>query len=289
MREAEIDQLKKDMDDMAAKAKDYTQFDPIEDVRRDIEKSIGDLPSLDQPATSTTATTRRDARNRRGAICRHRGRRHRARVAAARRADRRGRAASRRRRRSPSPRSPTASPARGGRPHDDRARRSGDRGQQGAADGAPDRAALAADQGAVRVLRDVHPVLHLRQADLQRAGVAVRLGRRARRIRSSSTRRCSNISSPSSSSRMFGAAFLSFPVVATQIYMFVAPGLYRHERSAFVPYLVATPILLRARRDGGLFPGDADAGAVLARHAAAGRAKARPRSRCCPRSANICR
>jgi sec-independent protein translocase protein TatC len=41
---------------------------------------------------------------------------------------------------------------------------------------------------------------------------------------------------------MFGAAFLSFPVVATQIYMFVAPGLYRHERKAFLPYLVATPI-----------------------------------------------
>jgi sec-independent protein translocase protein TatC len=41
---------------------------------------------------------------------------------------------------------------------------------------------------------------------------------------------------------MFGAAFLSFPVVAAQIYMFVAPGLYRHERQAFVPYLVATPI-----------------------------------------------
>jgi sec-independent protein translocase protein TatC len=40
---------------------------------------------------------------------------------------------------------------------------------------------------------------------------------------------------------MFGAAFLSFPIVATQIYMFVAPGLYRHERKAFVPYLVATP------------------------------------------------
>src|SRR6202030_4602431 len=41
---------------------------------------------------------------------------------------------------------------------------------------------------------------------------------------------------------MFGAAFISFPVVATQIYMFVAPGLYRHERHAFLPYLVATPI-----------------------------------------------
>jgi sec-independent protein translocase protein TatC len=41
---------------------------------------------------------------------------------------------------------------------------------------------------------------------------------------------------------MFGGAFLSFPIVATQIYMFVAPGLYRHERQAFLPYLVATPI-----------------------------------------------
>ena len=41
---------------------------------------------------------------------------------------------------------------------------------------------------------------------------------------------------------MFGAAFLSFPIVAGQIYKFVAPGLYRHERKAFAPYLVATPI-----------------------------------------------
>jgi sec-independent protein translocase protein TatC len=39
---------------------------------------------------------------------------------------------------------------------------------------------------------------------------------------------------------MFGAAFISFPIVATQIYMFVAPGLYRHERQAFRPFLVAT-------------------------------------------------
>ena len=40
---------------------------------------------------------------------------------------------------------------------------------------------------------------------------------------------------------MFGAAFLSFPVVAGQLYMFVAPGLYRNEKQAFLPYLVATP------------------------------------------------
>jgi sec-independent protein translocase protein TatC len=41
---------------------------------------------------------------------------------------------------------------------------------------------------------------------------------------------------------MFGAAFIAFPIIASQIYMFVAPGLYRHERRAFLPYLVATPV-----------------------------------------------
>lgn len=42
---------------------------------------------------------------------------------------------------------------------------------------------------------------------------------------------------------LFGAACISFPVMATQIYKFVAPGLYKNERQAFVPYLVATPLL----------------------------------------------
>src|SRR5262249_56053309 len=41
---------------------------------------------------------------------------------------------------------------------------------------------------------------------------------------------------------LFGAAFISFPIVAIQIYKFVAPGLYRHERKAFLPYLIATPV-----------------------------------------------
>ena len=40
---------------------------------------------------------------------------------------------------------------------------------------------------------------------------------------------------------LFGAGFISFPIVAAQIYKFVAPGLYKHERGAFLPYLVATP------------------------------------------------
>ncbi|MEL6216358.1 MAG: twin-arginine translocase subunit TatC [Pseudomonadota bacterium] len=42
---------------------------------------------------------------------------------------------------------------------------------------------------------------------------------------------------------LFGAIFLSVPVIATQVYRFVAPGLYTEERQAFLPYLIATPIL----------------------------------------------
>jgi len=45
---------------------------------------------------------------------------------------------------------------------------------------------------------------------------------------------------------LFGAIFLGFPVIASQIYMFVAPGLYKHERKAFIPYLIATPLFFIA-------------------------------------------
>ncbi|MBS0642446.1 MAG: twin-arginine translocase subunit TatC [Acetobacteraceae bacterium] len=41
----------------------------------------------------------------------------------------------------------------------------------------------------------------------------------------------------------FGGAFIAFPVVATQIWLFVAPGLYRSEKRALLPFLVATPVL----------------------------------------------
>jgi sec-independent protein translocase protein TatC len=41
---------------------------------------------------------------------------------------------------------------------------------------------------------------------------------------------------------LFSAAFLACPVIFSQIYQFVAPGLYRHERKAFAPYLIATPV-----------------------------------------------
>ena len=45
---------------------------------------------------------------------------------------------------------------------------------------------------------------------------------------------------------MFGALFIAFPVIATQLYKFVAPGLYRNEKQAFLPYLIATPIFFFA-------------------------------------------
>ncbi|MPZ40252.1 MAG: twin-arginine translocase subunit TatB [Rhizobiales bacterium] len=61
MREAEIDQLKKDMDEMADKAKDFTKFDELDDVRRDIEKSVGDLPPLDQPSATKPPAQPADA------------------------------------------------------------------------------------------------------------------------------------------------------------------------------------------------------------------------------------
>jgi sec-independent protein translocase protein TatC len=40
----------------------------------------------------------------------------------------------------------------------------------------------------------------------------------------------------------FGGLFLGFPIIATQIYKFIAPGLYKNERDAFLPYLIATPL-----------------------------------------------
>ena len=52
---------------------------------------------------------------------------------------------------------------------------------------------------------------------------------------------------------LFGAVFLAFPIIATQIYKFVAPGLYKNERQAFRPYLFATFVLFIAGRGGRLF------------------------------------
>jgi sec-independent protein translocase protein TatC len=42
---------------------------------------------------------------------------------------------------------------------------------------------------------------------------------------------------------MFGGACLGFPIIAAQLWMFVAPGLYKHEKRAFLPFLLWTPVL----------------------------------------------
>jgi len=42
---------------------------------------------------------------------------------------------------------------------------------------------------------------------------------------------------------MFGGFCLGFPLIAAQLWIFVAPGLYRHERRAFLPFLMWTPVM----------------------------------------------
>jgi sec-independent protein translocase protein TatC len=42
---------------------------------------------------------------------------------------------------------------------------------------------------------------------------------------------------------LFAGTFVAFPVIAWQVYAFVAPGLYKNERGAFWPFLVAAPVL----------------------------------------------
>jgi len=41
----------------------------------------------------------------------------------------------------------------------------------------------------------------------------------------------------------WGGIFLSFPIIAIQLWKFIAPGLYQHEQKAFLPFLLATPVL----------------------------------------------
>ena len=42
---------------------------------------------------------------------------------------------------------------------------------------------------------------------------------------------------------MFAAFFVSFPIISNQLWAFVAPGLYAKEKKAFLPFLIATPVL----------------------------------------------
>ena len=45
---------------------------------------------------------------------------------------------------------------------------------------------------------------------------------------------------------LFAGFFVSFPIIANQLWAFVAPGLYAREKKAFLPFLIATPVLFTA-------------------------------------------
>jgi sec-independent protein translocase protein TatC len=45
---------------------------------------------------------------------------------------------------------------------------------------------------------------------------------------------------------VYSALMIGFPFIANQVWMFVAPGLYRHEKKAFLPFLFMTPVLFGA-------------------------------------------
>src|SRR3546814_19640891 len=49
---------------------------------------------------------------------------------------------------------------------------------------------------------------------------------------------------------VFGAFCLSFPIIANQLWAFVAPGLYAKEKKALLPFLIATPFRSEERRVG---------------------------------------
>ncbi len=61
MREAELADLKKEVDEMATKAQSYAHFDPIEDIRKDIESAAAPPPALDAPVMETPAAATQTA------------------------------------------------------------------------------------------------------------------------------------------------------------------------------------------------------------------------------------
>jgi sec-independent protein translocase protein TatB len=61
MREAELSELRKEVDEMTSKAHNLGNFDPIGDVRKEIESATGDFPNLDSPTSTTSSTPAPDA------------------------------------------------------------------------------------------------------------------------------------------------------------------------------------------------------------------------------------
>jgi len=55
MREAELADLKKEVDEMTAKAQSYAHFDPVEDIRKDIESAVTPPPEFNAPVTEASS------------------------------------------------------------------------------------------------------------------------------------------------------------------------------------------------------------------------------------------
>ena len=81
----------------------------------------------------------------------------------------------------------------------------------------------------------------------------------------------------------FGAIVLTFPVLAFQLYRFVAPGLYKRERNAFLPFLSASPVLFLMGAALVLFHHAAVCSVVLAEPTDHGRRQRDFGGSCCPR------
>ncbi len=87
---------------------------------------------------------------------------------------------------------------------------------------------------------------------------------------------------------MFGAICVAFPYIAAQLWLFIAPGLYKNERRAFLPFLFASARDVHAGRQLRLLPDAALCDPVFPRLRKPRRRTARCPSSCKPRSANIC-
>ena len=156
------------------------------------------------------------------------------------------RSRSRRSRTASSPSRPNRSSRRRRRRRHERAparRRSRDRSQQGAAARSSDRAAQAADLVDRGVRRLLHHLLRLRQGDLRLPHRAAGGRARGPAQRSSDLHRALRNLLHLCEGGNVRRLCLAFPIIAAQIWMFIAPGLYRQERRAFLPFLLASPVL----------------------------------------------
>src|SRR5262245_7225655 len=161
------------------------------------------------------------------------------------------------------PPSPMASP------HEPRGRREGDRGDQSAADGTLDRAALAADQGADRLRHRLCRLLLLRQDDLQRADLAVRLGRGPGEFQVHLYRPARIFRRPAQARDVRRGVHILPGRRDANLYVRRARPL-PPRKAGVSPLLGGDAGFLPARRGRRLCPGVADAGAIFSEHEQAG-------------------